>query len=997
MAETLFRFLVVDTVSKDGAAQVAGAARIESSDIVERLLSARGSRTRLATVEAGLDKIADRGLDEMLPDAPWAEALKERARSLLTAADIAPDERVAAVTEAADALAGDHGDAIGGNEWQTLRIALGDTLMARRVRPPAASGGRGEVELMFRMMAMMERAGDHALDEDAVRALIQRPIYAPALKSLRDILARLRSPQTRPARRVEPETPAGVAAIREDVITRALHDIMRLPASALQSRIEQVEPETVVRVRRATPPPRATISGSGRTRVSVRAADDGETVSLGNDENFQAKYVVSAQGARELSSATRDVLRSMSIDPVGKTLGNLYGAVVIERRTATDLFLGGQVAGFGLLSNIPMLLNPIGPLVISASGSTEIVPSTYGSIEPIGFGSLFVVKQHITGYEGGEVAHVENVVPGESKRREHRRRTLVEELYEQETETGTEEERDQQSTERFELKAEARETIKEETRFKADLSVRAKYGPAIEIGVNTGVGFDSSRETATARASSFAKETVDRAVSKVSEKVREKRSRLSREEIEEIAVHELTAEPGGPGVSAVFQWLDKLYEAQTYRYDGRQIFDFSIPEPGAFVYRALQMDLAVEDGVPPPPSFHNRSGAPLQVADVNEADYTYYAALFQAGESVSAPPDPVRVVSDSVAFEGSAGDEDEDTQTTAGIAKTKRLSIPAGYAATHASVVSIHSAPQMFVTVGAQIFPYDAISGRAFGALAIDDEPIVGNVEVSVVSPRPAMAAVTVHVACRLTDNALQAWQVDTFAALQQAHRLLVSSYQEKLAAKAIAQGLVVTGSQRRMGRQVVIDELKKACITMLTAQHFDAFGAIETDASGYPHMDLDKAQKQAEYARFFEQAFEWEHLNYVLYPYFWGRKSEWVRKLHFTSADDELAELVRSGAGRVVVPVRPGFEGAVRVFLDSGEIWSGGSIPLLEDDDFFGIADEIHARTAGEGEDDGTPAGDPWTIRVPTSLVILRDANAGLPEWERDEEGRWRARELAP
>ena len=121
------------------------------------------------------------------------------------------------------------------------------------------------------------------------------------------------------------------------------------------------------------------------------------------------------------------------------------------------------------------------------------------------------------------------------------------------------------------------------------------------------------------------------------------------------------------------------------------------------------------------------------------------------------------------------------------------------------------------------------------------------------------------------------------------------------------------------------------------------------------------------------------------------------MRKLHFTSADDELAELVRSGAGRVVVPVRPGFEGAVRVFLDSGEIWSGGSIPLLEDDDFFGIADEIHARTAGEGEDDGTPAGDPWTIRVPTSLVILRDANAGLPEWERDEEGRWRARELAP
>ena len=189
----------------------------------------------------------------------------------------------------------------------------------------------------------------------------------------------------------------------------------------------------------------------------------------------------------------------------------------------------------------------------------------------------------------------------------------------------------------------------------------------------------------------------------------------------------------------------------------RDMMRVKIPEPGAFVYRALQMDLAVEDGVPPPPSFHNRSGAPLQVADVNEADYTYYAALFQAGESVSAPPDPVRVVSDSVAFEGSAGDEDEDTQTTAGIAKTKRLSIPAGYAATHASVVSIHSAPQMFVTVGAQIFPYDAISGRAFGTLAIDDEPIVGNVEVSVVSSDPQ---VPVDVMVREVDGELYVFAV---------------------------------------------------------------------------------------------------------------------------------------------------------------------------------------------------------------------------------------------
>jgi hypothetical protein len=34
--------------------------------------------------------------------------------------------------------------------------------------------------------------------------------------------------------------------------------------------------------------------------------------------------------------------------------------------------------------------------------------------------------------------------------------------------------------------------------------------------------------------------------------------------------------------------------------------------------------------------------------------------------------------------------------------------------------------------------------------------------------------------------------------------------------------------------------------------------------------MDLFEAEGEGPYVRFFEQAFEWEHMTWVTYPYFW-------------------------------------------------------------------------------------------------------------------------------
>ena len=113
----------------------------------------------------------------------------------------------------------------------------------------------------------------------------------------------------------------------------------------------------------------------------------------------------------------------------------------------------------------------------------------------------------------------------------------------------------------------------------------------------------------------------------------------------------------------------------------------------------------------------------------------------------------------------------------------------------------------------------------------------------------------------------------------------------------------------------------------------------------------------------------------YVLYPYFWGRKSRWISALHFTDPDPDFAAFLKAGAARVQVPVRPGFEKAVAYFCQFGLIWEGNDPPLRDDDLYVPIVDEIAANLGKL--DEGVPYpkdAKPWEVRIPTSLVLLQN-----------------------
>ena len=99
----------------------------------------------------------------------------------------------------------------------------------------------------------------------------------------------------------------------------------------------------------------------------------------------------------------------------------------------------------------------------------------FNDIKPIGVGDLKVVKQWLVLYRAGEVAHIENVLKGESKKRTHRRLDRREDILSLQTEKAEETERETQTTDRFELKQEVDSTMQQDINMELGTAVSAKY------------------------------------------------------------------------------------------------------------------------------------------------------------------------------------------------------------------------------------------------------------------------------------------------------------------------------------------------------------------------------------------------------------------------------------------------------------------------------------------------------------------------------------------
>src|SRR5262249_35155294 len=159
--------------------------------------------------------------------------------------------------------------------------------------------------------------------------------------------------------------------------------------------------------------------------------------------------VLSLKTVNRLSDRTKHALGELKID--NRNINPVATVGIIEREL---IMLGAQLASSeahhsfirlgGVQLDTRRLRRSLGMIPGVAFAPDPLAPCDFQT----GVGDLLLVKQTLKAYELAEFAHVENVLAGESREREHRRLNLREEIETNEEERETAKERDLQSTDR---------------------------------------------------------------------------------------------------------------------------------------------------------------------------------------------------------------------------------------------------------------------------------------------------------------------------------------------------------------------------------------------------------------------------------------------------------------------------------------------------------------------------------------------------------------------
>lgn len=648
---------------------------------------------------------------------------------------------------------------------------------------------------------------------------------------------------------------------------------------------------------------------------------------------------------------------------------------------------------------VPILHHPLDNILALLAGM--------GRIKPSGEADLLVVKQQLVRYEGGDVAHVENILKGETNKRETTVKNVTETYSFLETENTEEKGRENDSTERFEVSREAQDQIQKESAAQASATVTGSYGPCVSFSASIVGQKKDAQQSAVTTASKTAKDIVEKSTEKITNRILERTAKTITSTISETNTHEINNSfknrPDGQHIAGVYQWVNKVYQARVHNYGLRKMYDFMIPEPAAFyIFSKVnrKVDTSAISSLTIPPEL---TDTPSTITEQNSQGL----AIHYGVDPTTLPPYPPTFTWVNKGAKGSIPKGQD------GSCDIVDVTIPDGYQCIQLHITYVDQLTSQVATFS---FGYD--STKLVGLeLPLPPSGQFGRNDtwVNVYPPVEGVASLTISVqasqfrdyekpfawqvgfVCQAT-GAVVAWQNKVWKQFKTAVDLAKANYDAKLRelqtnALASSSLVQIEGTNPADNLVTIRDELKRNCISLMTNSKFESFDAIFTpqvqpvskddsspDPSSFPSIDIPTSFDEGSIVLFFEQAFEWMNMTYTLYPYFWARKSTWLDRIQYDDPDPLFNRFLKAGYARVTLPVRPGFASAIAHYLDFGEPWMGGPLPPIGSDMYLSVAEETMEETGKPQKEYGPPS-DPWDVVVPTTLVKLRPDDE-LPRW---------------
>ncbi|NWG87372.1 MAG: hypothetical protein HXY26_07690 [Hydrogenophilaceae bacterium] len=587
-------------------------------------------------------------------------------------------------------------------------------------------------------------------------------------------------------------------------------------------------------------------------------------------------------------------------------------------------------------------------------------PAT-STVSPLGYADIKIIRQRLKRYRLGELAHVENVMRGETKEETQQHSRQIES---QQNDTQLSHDSDQRKLDydgrSHQSEATASSPIND---LKREFDSLKKLYDSDGLSVTVSGGWTDTLDGPTTlddQATLYARNLLDRASSRVARRVSKLRQQRTLEEFSELHRRRFQNEAGTGHLIGLYRWVDEIHVAHLEQVGSRLILECNLSNPAAnFLQRSNALH-GINLSVPVPPWVAaDGIGAVNSANDITRANYLSLAGRY--GADVRPPPPQQRIVNANLG-----------TDPPHPIAM---LPVPDGYLAASANIAYAWATPPSPAGQGNTPPPtFDVLVGDAAQKIDPGSDPNPGTktlaavqatdgaLPVSIVAAGLAYA-VNVSLVCQCPDDSplFRQWQIDTYAEIVAAYRLRKEETNRIMG--LLAEEFARPGSEGR--RETEREELRHGAIQALIAPCL----ALDTGVTPPP---LTPEQVEFELIPFFRQAVEWAETSFSYFGrYSAGSTTDWLNMVQTVGQDDGFHEFLQAGSAKLLLPVGPAYVLPMLFYLASGGyFWFGepGICPVFEHD--LWLANELKSLARRPPEPIPFKT---WEIEVATSLLMLQ------------------------
>ncbi|MFT4908286.1 MAG: hypothetical protein ACI978_002376 [Oleispira sp.] len=608
------------------------------------------------------------------------------------------------------------------------------------------------------------------------------------------------------------------------------------------------------------------------------------------------------------------------------------------------------------------------------------------AVVPYALGDLQMVRHTLTGYQLGEIAHIENVMAGENKQTTYRKFDLT-----QDKQTDTLSEANYQealkNSVNTDFLTEINNTITSESITTNFNNLSTTYGvsspPESKVTGGWNVAGDSSNPgSKDENAIKLAKQITTKAANNITHTVSKVRQQMQLSSTEHVEIHNIDNSQSATAKNGVYQWVNKEYEAYTTNYGKRLMINISVTHPAKnYLCDVLRLDNT--DRIKPPTL---ESLGIFGYKNISRENYGKLLTQYRVkNASEYTPPEHVQLVTTS--FQAGEGPS------------SQQLNIAPGYYASTATITAVYSTniEQLFGLVGENSFTITAVANSpgdndsaTFGpqTYSLSEETNTVCVSVSVLAEHSAAhdTAITLQEEARnysvnilihteLSDSRFEAWQIKVYEAVVLAADQCRSNYRQALD-ELFTNLLDIEPLEKR---NIERDALKYAAVEQLDILRHQLVGMpCATDCSSPPNAvdpDVPASVSASRYNQFYDQMFEWGEMTYSFHSA--------SKDCDYDPAFDALigpqqnslfTRFLQAGSGQISIPVKAEYAYPVLYFIATGDIWPADArfAPCLQND----LRIYNNLITVVGVEEGCATTSKPWKIVVPTSMLMVQSNN---------------------